>query len=195
MGGGSRARCDRPRRRRLRLDGGGLTGADPYGLGLAPGVNRLAAHNPLWARAAEEEIARLRTALGPAALAIEHYGSTSVPGLMAKPIIDLQIGVADIALGLDFVDPLTALGYDYAGSQGIPDHHIFGRGAARTHLAHVVVFGGEQWTKTLRFRDRLRSDPSVRAAYEALKLDLAARVATRAEYTAGKAAFIERMSG
>jgi GrpB-like predicted nucleotidyltransferase (UPF0157 family) len=165
---------------------------DPrYGLGLEPGVNRLVEHNFLWATAFAEEAARIKAALGDLALAIEHYGSTSVPGLRAKPIIDIQIGVADINDGLRFIGPMAELEYDYAGDQGIPEHHIFGRGKARTHLAHVVVYRGNQWFRSLRFRDRLRSEPDVRAAYEALKLKLADSTTTRAEYTAGKAAFID----
>jgi GrpB-like predicted nucleotidyltransferase (UPF0157 family) len=161
-----------------------------YGLGLEPGVNRLVDYNPLWPQAFAEEAARIEAALGERALAIEHYGSTAVPGLRAKPIIDLQIGVADIGDGLGFIEPMAGLGYDYAGDQGIPEHHIFGKGKARTHLAHVVVYQGEQWLRSLRFRDRLRSRPEVRTAYAALKARLAAGTTTRAEYTAGKAAFV-----
>jgi len=112
---------------------------DPYGLGLEQEINRLADSNPLWPQAFAEEAARIRDALGEKALAIEHYGSTAVPGLRAKPIIDVQIGVADINHGLLFIDPMAKLGYDYAGDQGIREHHIFGKGRARTHLAHVVV--------------------------------------------------------
>jgi len=165
---------------------------DPkYGLGLEQGVNRLAEYNPLWPRAFSEEAARIKAALGDKALAIEHYGSTSVPGLRAKPIIDLQIGVADIRDGLAFIEPMTGLGYDYAGDQGIAEHHIFGRGKVRTYLAHVLVYEGRQWFRCLRFRDRLRREPDVRAAYEALKLRLAANAATRGDYTAGKTTFIE----
>jgi GrpB-like predicted nucleotidyltransferase (UPF0157 family) len=163
-----------------------------YGLGLEPGINRLVDYNPLWPQAFAEEAARIRAALGAGALAIEHYGSTAVPGLRAKPILDLLIGVAEIDQGLEFIEPMARLGYDYAGGQGIPEHHIFGKGRARTHLAHVVVHDGEQWLKSLAFRDRLRSDPAVRAAYEALKLRLAATASDRADYTAGKAAFIAR---
>ena len=165
---------------------------DPkYGLGLEQGVNRLVEFNPLWPLAFSEEAARIRAALGDRALAIEHYGSTSVPGLRAKPIIDLLIGVADIRVGLGFIEPMAGLGYDYAGDQGIPEHHIFGRGTARTYLAHVVVYEGQQWYRALRFRDRLRREPDVRAAYEALKLELAAGATTRGDYTAGKTTFIE----
>ena len=168
---------------------------DPYGLGLEQGINRLVDPNPLWPQAFAQEAARIRAALGAKALAIEHYGSTAVPGLRAKPIIDLQIGVADIGHGLLFIEPMATLGYDYAGDQGIPEHHIFGKGRARTHLAHVVVYQGEQWLRCLRFRDRLRSDANLRAAYEALKLRLAADPAnTRAAYTAAKTGFIESAS-
>lgn len=164
---------------------------DPdYGLGLEQGVNRLVEHNPLWARVFEEEAARLRLALGDAALAIEHYGSTSVPGLRAKPIIDIQIGVDRIERGIEFIEALTALGYDYAGDQGIPEHHIFGLGVARTHLTHVVVFESEQWRRSLRFRDRLRADPVAREAYQALKEALATTTTSRADYTAKKTAFV-----
>jgi GrpB-like predicted nucleotidyltransferase (UPF0157 family) len=166
-----------------------------YGLGLEHGVNRLVEYNVLWPKAYSEEAARISAALGELALAIEHYGSTSVPGLRAKPIIDLLIGVADIRDGLRFVEPMAALGYDYAGDQGIPEHHIFGRGKARTHLAHVVVLEADQWFRSLRFRDRLRTEPNVRAAYERLKLDLAAAATTRGDYTAGKAEFVERICG
>ena len=168
---------------------------DPgYGLGLEPGANRLVEYNPLWPQAFADEAARIKAALGDRALAIEHFGSTAVPGLRAKPIIDLQIGVADIREGLDFIAPMAGLGYDYAGDQGIAEHHVFGRPTIRAYLAHVVVYEGEPWLRTLRFRDRLRSEPQTRAAYEALKLRLAAETATRAEYTAGKSAFVERVS-
>lgn len=168
-----------------------MPACDNYGLGLEQGVNRLAEYNSLWPRAFAEAAARIQAALGERALAIEHYGSTAIPGLRAKPIIDLIIGVADIDHGLDFVEPMAALGYDYAGSQGIPDHHIFGRGAVRTHLAHVVIHQSPSWVRALAFRDRLRADPAARAAYEALKSRLAATAQSRGDYTAGKAQFVE----
>jgi len=161
-----------------------------YGLGLAQGVNRLADYNPLWPHAFAEEAARLKRALGDAAIAIEHYGSTSVPGLRAKPIIDIQIGVARIEQGLEFILPMARLGYDYAGDQGIPEHHIFGRGKVRTHLTHVVVYEGDQWRRTLRFRDRLRANPDLRAAYDALKANLVQTTSSRADYTEGKSDFV-----
>jgi GrpB-like predicted nucleotidyltransferase (UPF0157 family) len=168
---------------------------DLYGLGLEQGVNRLVDYNPLWPRAFAEEAARIRSAIGPLARAIEHYGSTAVPNLRAKPIIDFLIGVEDIDHGLQMIEPMMSLGYDYAGNQGIPGHHIFGRGAARTHLAHIVVHGGGPWVASLAFRDRLRTDADLRAEYQALKERLAAKATSRAEYTAGKSEFVEAHNG
>jgi len=170
-------------------------GHDVYGLGLEQGVNRLVDYNPLWPRAFAEEAARMRSALGPLALAIEHYGSTAVPNLRAKPIIDLLIGVADLDHGMQMIEPMTSLGYDYAGNQGTPESHIFGRGQPRTHLVHVVVHGGDQWMASLTFRDRLRTDADLRVEYQALKERLAAAATSRAEYTAGKSEFVQADSG
>jgi GrpB-like predicted nucleotidyltransferase (UPF0157 family) len=162
----------------------------PYGLGLETGANRLVDYNPLWPRAFAEEAARIRSAVGPLALGIEHFGSTAVPGLRAKPMLDLLIGVAEIDDGLRMIEPMAGLGYDYAGAQGIPEHHIFGLGLARTHLAHVVTYEGDQWRRCLRFRDRLRGDRELRAAYQALKSRLAGEDISRGDYTAGKTAFV-----
>jgi GrpB-like predicted nucleotidyltransferase (UPF0157 family) len=161
-----------------------------YGLGLEAGANRLVEYNPLWPRAFAEEAARIISAIGLLALGVEHYGSTAVPGLRAKPIVDLLIGVAHIDDGLRIIEPMGGLGYDYAGSQGIPEHHIFGRPVIRGYLAHVVVREGDQWKSCLRFRDRLRGDPELRSAYQELKNRLATETTSRAAYTAGKSEFI-----
>lgn len=165
-----------------------------YGLGLERNIQRLSAHNPLWAQAYAEEVARLRPALDGVALAVEHYGSTAVPGLDAKPIIDIQVGVTRLEQAQDLVGPMTALGYDNVGSAGIADHHIFGLGVARTHLVHIVEYDSEQWRRAIRFRDRLRAEPALRDAYQQLKRELAATCATRAEYTEGKSAFVAASS-
>jgi GrpB-like predicted nucleotidyltransferase (UPF0157 family) len=165
--------------------------ANRFGLGLEQEVNRLVAYNPSWPLAFLKEARRIKVALGERALAIEHYGSTAVPGLRAKPIIDLLIGVVDMSYGVQFIEPMSNIGYEYAGSQGIPDHCVFGKGRARTHLAHVAIYQGELWNRCLIFRDRLRSNPEVRHAYEALKRRLASDPTnTRGAYTAGKTAFI-----
>ncbi len=162
--------------------------------GLAPGLVILADPAPEWASLFAEEAGRISAALGPAVVAIEHYGSTSIPGIKAKPIIDLLVGVPRLDDALDRVAAMEALGYDYAAHAGVPDHHIFGKGAARTHLAHFVEHEGQSWGECLLFRDRLRADAELARAYESLKVELAARhPQDRAAYTAGKTAFVSRV--
>jgi GrpB-like predicted nucleotidyltransferase (UPF0157 family) len=108
--------------------------AHSLGLGLEAGANRLVEHNPLWDRAFADEAARISLAVGPLSLAIEHYGSTAVPGLRAKPIIDLLIGVATIDDGLKMIEPMERIGYDYATTT-----------ASRTTTSSVVRPPGSIW--------------------------------------------------
>ena len=105
--------------------------ADRFGLGLPQDQNRLAASNPDWPLAFEAEAARLKASLGPFVIAIEHYGSTSVPGLAAKPILDLLVGVAGLADVPAWASVMAGLGYEDRGREVVPGHHIFGRGEAR----------------------------------------------------------------
>lgn len=163
-------------------------------LGLAHNTNLLVDHDEEWATAFAEEHARLSAALAGIAKDVEHYGSTAVPGLPAKPILDILVGVDPLEDWQACHDPLLALGYDYAAHAGVPDHHIFGRGrdrSERTHLVHVVLFGGQSWRENLAFRDALRSDPDLRLLYLDLKLAAArAEPTSRAQYNVRKQAFI-----
>jgi GrpB-like predicted nucleotidyltransferase (UPF0157 family) len=161
-------------------------------LGLAQTQVRLHAPTPLWAGLYREEEARLKAALGPALLAVEHYGSTSVGGIQAKPIIDILAGIARLEDGPTLIAPLAALGYDYAGDKAVPEHHIFGKGEERTHLLHIVEYGSPIWIEALNFRDALRADDQLAREYEALKITLSEKYAERrADYTAAKASFIQ----
>jgi GrpB-like predicted nucleotidyltransferase (UPF0157 family) len=129
-------------------------------------------YHPGWAVAFEEERVRLEAVLGTLALGIEHYGSTAVPGLAAKPILDIIVGVAHLDDWQRCHDPLIGLGYDYAASAGVAGHYIFGRGrdlTERTHLVHVVLFGSESWLGNLAFRDALRRDPHLCERYLEIK--------------------------
>lgn len=160
--------------------------------GLPHGVVFLSDPAPEWAALFAAEAARLTAAMGPAVIAIEHYGSTSIPGIKAKPVIDLLVGLRRLDDALSLLGVMERLGYDYAAHAGVPDHHVFGKGAARTHLTHLVEHEGRSWVQCLAFRDRLRNDPAQAAAYERLKISLAERYPNdRAAYTAGKAAFVE----
>ena len=169
---------------------------DPALPGLAHGTVQLAEWTPRWAELFRAEASRLRVALGNLAVAIEHYGSTSVPGLVAKPILDILVGGLEAKVPSPYIQALTPLGYDYAEHAGVPDHFVFGRGTARTHLVHVVRYGGDAWHRGLAFRDALRRDAGLRDAYGALKHELAGRHgAERSRYTTEKGVFIERVLG
>jgi GrpB-like predicted nucleotidyltransferase (UPF0157 family) len=165
-------------------------------LGLEHGLVRLADPSPLWGTLFTEEAARLRAALGPLERAVEHYGSTIVPGLMAKPILDILVGATAFGDAGPFAEALLPLGYEYAAHAGVPRHQVFGKGAPRTHLVHVVTYGGPEWGQALGFRDALRADARLAATYAELKAELAARYPhDRATYTDAKAVFIRRVLG
>jgi GrpB-like predicted nucleotidyltransferase (UPF0157 family) len=162
--------------------------------GVRHGVVQLSTWTPRWQTLFEDEAKRLRSALGPLVLGLEHYGSTSVPGLLAKPILDILVGGPPLLDPAPYVATLVPLGYEYAPWAGVPEHLVFGRGRGRTHLVHVVEHGGSAWQRALRFRDLLRANGTLAAAYADLKAALARRYPTdRASYTAAKAAFIERV--
>jgi GrpB-like predicted nucleotidyltransferase (UPF0157 family) len=167
---------------------------DPALPGLVHGTVQLAEWTPRWAELFAEEAARLRLALGDLAIAIEHYGSTSVPGLVAKPLLDILVGGPEPNDAEPYIAALAPLGYDYAAHAGVPEHLVFGRGRARTHLVHVVRYGGGAWHRALAFRDALRADAGLRDVYAALKRKLAQRHGVdRSRYTADKSAFVEHV--
>ena len=163
-------------------------------LGLKADLNLLVAYDPLWPVAFENEKVRLAKALGPVAKGIEHYGSTAVPGLCAKPILDIMVGISPSSEWERCKPALEALGYDYAAGAGVPGHYIFGRGrnqSERTHLVHVVEYQGESWRASLAFRDALRHDASLRDSYaHEKKRAAAAAPGDRAAYNLQKSPFI-----
>jgi GrpB-like predicted nucleotidyltransferase (UPF0157 family) len=165
-------------------------------LGLRHGINLLVDYDPEWPIAFEEERQRIHSALGDVARGIEHYGSTSVEGLRAKPIIDILVGVVPLDDWVRCKLPLEKLGYDYAERAGVPAHFIFGRGrdrTERTHLVHVTEFNGESWRSCLRFRDALRANPALRAEYLKTKeYAVASAPEWRARYQELKHSFIEQ---
>lgn len=153
-------------------------------------------YEPEWPRLFEGAAARLRAAAPSLIVAVEHIGSTAVPGLAAKPIVDLMPAVA--AGHRDELDrcvgPIVALGYEYiaAYEDELPYRRFFRlRGADRRHNVHLVEQGGEFWVRHLAFRDILRTHPQVAAQYAALKASLALRYDDVNDYAAAKTEFIE----
>lgn len=160
-------------------------------LGLERKIVRLHDYTPLWVELYREEEARIRAAVGDLILDLQHVGSTAIPGIKAKPILDMMAGVARLEEALLCRAPLEAIGYDYAVHAGITNDYVFGKGVARTHLLHVVEYGSAEWTAHLRFRDRLRNEPELAQEYERLKEELSLKFSdNRAEYTEAKSEFI-----
>ncbi len=165
-------------------------------LGLRRGEVRLAEPTPRWAALYADEARRLHAALARFGPAVEHCGSTSVPGLPAKPILDILVGAPHPIDVRDLAEALAPLGYAHAPHAGVPGHEVFGRGMPRTHLLHVVPWRGPAWERMLRFRDALRASPTLAAEYAALKRALAVRFPSdRAAYTDAKSGFIARVLG
>ena len=163
-------------------------------LGLKYGTVALVRYDPDWPKAFREEEARLRQGLVPAACAVEHVGSTAVPGLSAKPILDIAIGCPDTIVVADVVMAVERAGYLYRGDAGVAGGHVLVRETApgmRTHHVHIVDLDGNQWRSYLRLRDWLRANAEARATYERVKQELAANHEDdRRAYTTAKAQVI-----
>jgi GrpB-like predicted nucleotidyltransferase (UPF0157 family) len=135
----------------------------------------LAESDPAWPALFEREAARIRTALGERALLLDHVGSTSVPGLAAKPIIDVVVAVADSSAEASYAPDLKSAGYVLRVREpDFHEHRMFRRTDPSVHL-HVYTVGSPEILRMLAFRDRLRTDPADRARYLAVKRELAAR--------------------
>lgn len=146
-----------------------------------------------WPVAAAAELLRIRERLGAVAARLEHVGSTAVPGLAAKPILDLQVSVPDVARQDAYVEPLMALGYLFAPDPASPDFHFFGKPPERprSHHLHVCGVGSEHEFRHLAVRDFLRSHADEAASYAALKREVVARApADRLAYIEGKDAYV-----
>jgi GrpB-like predicted nucleotidyltransferase (UPF0157 family) len=152
-----------------------------------------------WPAAFETERRRIRAALGDVALRIDHNGSTAVPGLAAKPIIDIQISVALLHPMDAYASALEQLGYVHLPHEDDARCPFFHRPCSwpHTHHVHVVEAGGEEERRTLAFRDCLRANPDVARQYETLKRQLASRFGVtnhdaQQAYSDAKTQFIQR---
>jgi GrpB-like predicted nucleotidyltransferase (UPF0157 family) len=158
---------------------------------------RLAPYDPAWPRRFAAEAARIRAALGELAAAVEHVGSTAVPGLAGKPVLDVGIAVESEAAADACIAPLAALGYAYRGPYGDdPRRRYYVRDADGVRVAHLhlYVLPAPAWDEKLAFRDALRGDPVLAAAYEAEKWRMAAEVGwDKSAYSVAKGPFVERV--
>jgi GrpB-like predicted nucleotidyltransferase (UPF0157 family) len=154
---------------------------------------RIAEPDPAWPRLFEAEAARIRDALGESAVRLDHIGSTSVPGLAAKAVIDIQVSLDSLEPRDAYVPALATLGYRHTGDPFRPDHEYFTKDLefGRAYQIHVCRTGSDWERRHLAFRDHLRSHPQEAAAYGQLKRKLAAEHPRDImSYVDGKRAFI-----
>lgn len=169
-------------------------------LGLKRGTVALFPHEKAWETEAARTIKTLWAILGDAAADIQHVGSTSVPAICAKPIVDIAVAARSFDQVLEKRPELEAAGFHYRPGKNIANQELFacgsyyeGTGETQTHFIHVVPAGGPDWQDYLNFRDYLNAFPKAAKAYEALKKSLAAanpEDAGREKYLAGKQAFV-----
>ena len=154
---------------------------------------RIVDYGPDWPALADAEVRAVRQALGNVALRVEHVGSTAVPGLAAKPILDLQLSVEAIDLRGRYAGPLERLGYLFVPAPESPRYHLFAKPPERprTHHLHVCAAGSEHEIRHIAVRDFLRAHPDETARYAELKREVAARhPQDRLAYIEGKEAYV-----
>jgi GrpB-like predicted nucleotidyltransferase (UPF0157 family) len=150
-------------------------------------------YDPSWPGGFEQERRRLESAIGPWITGgVHHVGSTSVPGMDAKPIIDILVGVESLAASRACLEPLKALEYSYAPYRSAEMHWLCKPSPSRrTHHLHLVPTGSSRYRDELAFREALRWDAAMAKAYVQLKRQLAARHRyDREAYTEAKASFV-----
>lgn len=158
------------------------------------GSINLVPYDPVWAAEFEDQATRIRTALGPVATAVEHVGSTSVPGLAAKPIVDINLLVVDSADEPAYVPALEALGYVlHIREPGWHEHRLLRLDDPRVNL-HVFTTGSAEHARMTTFRDRLRTDPAALELYLTTKQRLAAQHWERVQdYADEKSSVVEQI--
>lgn len=153
-------------------------------------------YDSIWPLRFHQERAALEAAFRGSEVTIEHIGSTAVPGLGAKPVIDLMAGFTRLTDAEDRITALEIQGYEYVPDYEaeLPDRRYFRKPRLRPRAFHLhcVVKGSDSWVRHLAFRDHLRAHPGAAAAYYELKRGLAERC-DKEGYAAAKSPFIEEV--
>lgn len=166
-------------------------------IGLKRGTVRLESHDPAWDRSAQEVMGRLRKILGEDARDIQHIGSTSIQGILAKPIIDIAVGVESLEAMRKHDKELAGGGFLFRG-QDVEGQLLYVLAGAqedsRTHHIHVVVWGQRDWKNYIFFRDYLNSHREMAERYSRLKEELLEKYAEdRGSYTKNKQPLIDEI--
>ncbi|MCB2291061.1 GrpB family protein [Clostridium sp. CS001] len=165
-------------------------------LGLISGTVRIEEYNPDWKGEFLKEKEVLEKQLQDYDVDIQHVGSTSIVGCLAKPIIDIVIGVESLEYGEQLILALCNMGYIYDGDGRIPGRHFFKRKDEElsTHYIHVEPVGGLLWNNHILFRDYLNKYPQLIIEYSNLKKSLEKHFLNNiSNYATGKNPFIEKI--
>jgi len=175
------------------------TELDELGLGLDYGTVRLVRARAEWRPAADRLLEDVSAALADDLADVAHIGSTAVTGMLAKPIIDTGVLLAEQADADDVIGVLASIGYVYRGDAGDDGGLVFVldvRPWVRVAHLHAIAHGDPQWDRYLRLVELLRNDPTARAAYEKVKHSLASSHPDgRQAYTSGKSDVVRRVLG
>ena len=170
-------------------------------LGIGKDEVKLVPHHKEWANLFKEEKKLLHSIIGEQTLGIEHFGSTAIKDIHAKPVIDIVVGVRTLG-DVDRFDKkrlIIEADYYHLPRVQIDGKVVFAKfsdvkNLIRTHYLHIVEYEGDWWNKHLLFRDRLNADLTLRKEYETLKLTIAEEHSDDAKaYTDAKEAFIEKV--
>lgn len=164
-------------------------------IGLARGTVKLVSYDPSWQARFEAEAKLLQQKLGISADHIQHVGSTAIPGILAKPIIDIATPVDSLTVVDEWVEPLAELGYWNKGPQAdMPKRRFFTKGPEDKRTVYLHVVTNEEYKRLIAFRDALRANLELAKVYSDLKAKLAASLADdRAQYTRQKNDFIQEI--
>ncbi len=162
-------------------------------IGLKRGIVELKPYNPQWEELYNQESELISTTISDFLVDIQHIGSTAIPDIVSKPIIDIAVALDSLENIERIIAPLEKIGFIYRGEQGIPDRHLFVKGGEdfRTHHLHVMNNTHYEWKKHIAFRDYLRTHPKEAKQYSDLKKSLEQQFKEdRESYTESKSEFI-----
>lgn len=151
-------------------------------------------HNPKWLQLFSAEKEKIKSAINKPGFSIEHIGSTAVTGLVAKPVIDIQLGINNW-IELDTIRPaLINLAYEYFGEAGVPGRHYFRKRQSNAFNVHVMLQGSELWDNNILIRDYLKNNKATADKYGRLKLlSIERGVTTLLAYSEHKNQFINEL--
>jgi len=163
-------------------------------IGLTPGTVKLSHYSTVWRNRYTAEKRRLKKYTLRSCYVLEHIGSTAIPGLDAKPIIDMALMIPSLDRLPFWIKKLETAGYIYKGEYGLPGRHFFSRGNPVTHHLHLVAKGSEHWDRWILFRNYLRTHPADAHNYSKLKSSLAKKYKkNRDAYTRAKTPLVNQI--